>query len=76
MGYNGARTVYAIRDKGYRDGNSSENSIPRGIKEWKFNIPRGLRKIKSIPQGSLGPVGILELRYQKLCNTVLMMDVS
>ena len=36
----------------------------------------GLRKIKSIPQGSLGPVGILELRYQKLCNTVLMMDVS
>ena len=34
-----------IRDKGDRDGNSSENWIPRGIKEWQFNIPRGSKKL-------------------------------
>ena len=54
-----------------RDGNSSKNLIPRGIKEWQFNIPRGSRKIKSIPQGPLGPVGILGIEISKIMQHFL-----
>ena len=49
-----------------RDGNSSENFTPGGIKEWQFNIPRGSWKIKSIPEG---PRGIL--RNDMLLNLQL-----
>ena len=41
----------------FRDGNSLENFTPWVIKEWQFNIPWGLRKIKSIPQGPRGISG-------------------
>ena len=42
---------------GSRDGNNLGNFPPRGIEEWHFNIPRGSRKIKSIPRGPLGILG-------------------
>ena len=47
----GNSTEHHTKSVGTRDGNSSENFTPRGIEEWQNTIPRGSRKVKSIPRG-------------------------